>query len=231
MSPLFKKRVVLAIRVSVLVALIGGMNFAAERYGLTEYLDPERLRGEVDTLGAKAFLLYFGAWVLLHVPAGQAFLPGAAGAVMFGWAAGGVMTVLGLGLAATLQFLVVRYLLRDAAAAMLERRFPTLGRSLEERGLGLLVLTRFLWVPPPWMVNVGAALTPISLKTYLAAFPACLPGALITCLAVDSVFTYGWWNIPAERWGIFLGVLGVSVVGYQMAKRRWPELGEALRRP
>jgi uncharacterized membrane protein YdjX (TVP38/TMEM64 family) len=230
MSPLFKKRVALLLRIALLVGVFVGLNGAADAYGLKEYLDPDRLRAEVDALGPRALLLYFAAWILLHVPTGQSFLPTAAGAIMFGWVAGGLLAVVGLAISATIQFLIVRHLLRGAAQEVLEKRFPTLGQAIERRGLGILVMMRFLGVPPPWMANVAAALTTMPTRTFLTSFWASFPLAIITCLGVDSVFTYGWRDIPAGRWALFLGLLVASLVAYQLAKRRWPELGGALQR-
>ena len=230
MSPLLRKRFALLLRLALLVAVIVGLNVAAEAYGLKAYLDPDVLRAEVDTLGPRAFVLYFGAWILLHVPTGQSLLPMAAGAIMFGWVAGGLLGVVGLALAATLQFLAVRYLLRDTAQEVLEKRFPTLGHAIERRGLGLLILMRFTGVPPPWMANVAAALTTMSLKTFLASFLASFPLAIITCLVFDSVFTFGWRGIPPARWALIAGLVAASLGAYQLAKHRWPELGASLKR-
>ena len=143
--------------------------------------------------------------------------------VMFGWAAGAGLAVFGAFFATSVHYWLVRLLLRGPAEALVLRRFPRLKEGIEERGLALLVLLRFLWFPS-MLVTMGSAVTRTSFRTHLVAIPAILPQAFLWCLGTDSLYTYGWDGIPLWRWALFVGVVAASILAYIYATRRWPQL-------
>ena len=219
-----------AIRVVVVLLLLGVGGWYVGDSGVMEFLERETLRGQVDELGAWGIALYFGAWILLVTFLGQTLLPTLAGGVMFGWLLGGVLATLGAALGNIVQFAVARTALRGPAESLLFRRFPHVPQAIEERGLALLVVLRFVWAPA-WAVNLASGVTQVSFRDYLLALSAIFPGAILICLLSDSLFVYGWSAIPAARWGAMAAILVGGVGLYFWAVRRWPELRLSFRRP
>ena len=212
----------------LLAAGVGGWYLRGS--GLLEYLEPEGLRDRVDSLGWRAFGLYFLSWILLVTLMGQTFLPTVAGGVMFGWLLGGVLAVAGGALGHTCQYWLARKVLRGPAESLLFRKLPHVPRAIEERGLALLVVLRFAWAPA-WAVNLAAGVTGVRYRDFALSFPAVLPGAMLICLVSDSLLLYGWSAIPPVRWGAMTAILAAGVGLYLWATRRWPELKLSFRRP
>lgn len=216
------------LRVLGLLAVLGVAGLLVRQMDLEALLDADRLRAQVDLLGWKAPVLYLGAFVVTLGIAGQILLPTIAGGVLFGWLGGGLMAVLGATLASVLQFLVVRYGIRGPAERLLLARFPAVRAQVEERGLALLVLLRFIWFPAA-PLTFATALTRMPLQRFLLGFPALLPQALVVCLVSDSVARFGWTGVPWTRWGAVGVLAAVSFGAYLGAVRRWPQL-RALRK-
>lgn len=228
MSPPRRPRRGDVLRLLALVVFAALAFAAVQRFDLAQYLNRDALRGLVDDLGWWALALYFGIWLVLNGLGAQTLLPTVSGGIMFGWFAGGLLAVAGATMACSAQYLLVRTVLRGPAERLLLERFPTLGERIEESGLGLLVLLRFIWFPT-WMVNVACALTGVPLRRFVLAFPAMLPQAFLFCLISDSVTTWGWVGIPAARWGLIGGLIAASVLAYVVALKKVPAL-RALRR-
>ena len=211
------------LRVAAFLVVAAAVVPLVNALGLGELLDASTLRGRVDELGRTAWAIYLGAWVILVVFTGQSLVPTVAGGILFGWVAGGFAAVVGATIACTAQFLVVRYALRGPAERLFFSRFPRLMDGIEDRGLGLLVLLRYLWAPLA-LVNIAAALSQMPLRRFVLAFPALLPQALLYCLVSDSLYTFGWRAIPLERWGLMAALVLGGLGTYWIAVRRWPEL-------
>lgn len=219
-----------ALRVVVVLALLGVGGWYVRELGVLQFLERETLRGHVDELGMWGVALYFGVWILLVTFLGQTFLPTIAGGVMFGWLLGAVLATVGAALGNICQFAVARTALRGPAESLLFRRFPHVPKAIEERGLALLVVLRFAWAPA-WAVNLGSGVTRVRFRDYLLALPAILPGAILICLVSDSLFLYGWSAIPPARWGAMAAILVGGVGLYFWATRRWPDLRLSFRTP
>ncbi len=218
------------IRLVIFAAVVAVAAIAVREAGFEELLEPEALRARVDELGWRGVLLLLGGWMVLGTLAGQTFLPTMAGAVAYGWVAGGFIAVLGMALSGTAQFLGFRFLLRDVAQTLVLSRFPALTKSMEERGLGLLVMLRFIWFPN-LLLNGSTALTAMPLRSFVVAFPAALPQALLLCLVADSLYTWGWAGIPTGRWVLIGSLLGGGIVTYVFAMVKFPALRAFTRRP
>jgi uncharacterized membrane protein YdjX (TVP38/TMEM64 family) len=218
------------LRVIVFILLAGAAAAWLRGSGLLEYLEPEGLRARVDALGWWAIGFYFLAWILLVVLLSQTLLPTIAGGVMFGWLLGGILAVLGAALGASVQFWLARTVLKGPAESLIFRRLPQVREALEERGLALLILLRFVWAPS-WAVNLGAGLTRLPYRTFAMAFPALLPGAVLITLLSDSLLVYGWRDIPPIRWGSMAAIVTGGIGVYLWAVRRWPELKLSFSKP
>lgn len=218
------------IRLVIFAAVVALAAVAVREAGFEELLEPEALRARVDELGWRGVLLLLGGWMVLGTLAGQTFLPTIAGAVAYGWVAGGFIAVLGMAMSGTAQFLGFRFLLRDVAQTLVLSRFPQLTTAIEERGLGLLIMLRFIWFPN-LLLNGSTALTDMRLGSFVLGFPAAFPQALLICLVVDSFYTWGWAGIPTGRWVLIGALLGGGIATYAFAMVRFPALRAFARRP
>jgi len=185
--------------------------------------DPALLESRVAEIGGWAWAAYFALWIVMQVAIGQTAVPTIAGGILFGWVTGGLMAVGGAVVSTTIHLLLVRTLLRAPAEALISGRFAHLKQGIEERGLGLLVLLRFLWFPSS-LITLGTAISRVPVRTHMAAVPAMLPQALLWCLATESLYRYGWDGIPTARWVAFGSIALLSVAAYFGAMSRWPQL-------
>lgn len=217
-------------RILILVAAIGALVLVVPLDELLGFLDPEALRAKAAEGGQTIVFAYLGAAAVVTAMTGQQALPVIAGATLFGPLLGPIFAVAGVSLGSVAQFYGIRYAFREPAQALLERRAPALAQVMEERGLAVLVLLRFIWFPLG-PTTIGASLTPMSGGRFLVAFPAMIPQAMIWALATDSIVTHGIAHVPMARWALLIGLVGAAVGGYMLAVRRWPELSALGKRP
>jgi len=136
------------------------------------------------------------AFVALYIGAASLSLPGcpiltATGGMLFGWLVGGVATVVGATIGATILFLIAR----SAVGGMLnERAAPWLGKlrqGFKENALSYLLFLRLVPAFPFWFVNVAPAVLGVPLKTYvIATFFGIMPATFAFASAgagLDSV--------------------------------------------
>ncbi len=136
------------------------------------------------------------AFVALYIGAASLSLPGcpiltATGGMLFGWLVGGVATVVGATIGATILFLIAR----SAVGGMLnERASPWLGKlrlGFKENALSYLLFLRLVPAFPFWFVNVAPAVLGVPLKTYvIATFFGIMPATFAFASAgagLDSV--------------------------------------------
>jgi uncharacterized membrane protein YdjX (TVP38/TMEM64 family) len=89
----------------------------------------------------------------------------AAGAV-FGALTGTVYVNIGATVGATLAFLVARYLFRDFIQTKFGTRIEKINTELETRGFNYLLFLRLVPLFPFFLINLGAGLTRIPLRTF-----------------------------------------------------------------
>jgi uncharacterized membrane protein YdjX (TVP38/TMEM64 family) len=136
------------------------------------------------------------AFVALYIGAASLSLPGcpiltATGGMLFGWLVGGVATVVGATIGATLLFLIAR----SAIGGMLnERAAPWLAKlrqGFKEDALSYLLFLRLVPAFPFWFVNVAPAVLGVPLRTYvIATFFGIMPATFAFASAgagLDSV--------------------------------------------
>lgn len=144
---------------------------------------------------AAAVALFLGIYILqtaLSLP-GAAVLSLAAGAV-FGFLPGAVLVNLGATTGATFAFLLARTLFREPVRRKFGHRLEKLNRELEREGLGYLLFLRLVPAFPFFLVNLGAGLTSLPLRSYiLGTALGIVPGSLVfvnagaSLAAVDSI--------------------------------------------
>lgn len=128
-------------------------------------------------LGWLGVFLYAGVIGLLGVVCAPLSPTAVAGGMMFGFARGFVAITIGTGLAAVLNFLISRYLLRGPIARRLDKneKFRLIDAAIGREGWKVVGLLRF--VPMPFGVaNYAYGLTAIPLLPYtLATVVAIIP--------------------------------------------------------
>jgi len=136
------------------------------------------------------------AFVALYIGAASLSLPGcpiltATGGMLFGWLVGGVATVVGATIGATILFLIARSAL---GGVLNERAAPWLGKlrqGFKENALSYLLFLRLVPAFPFWFVNVAPAVLGVPLKTYvIATFFGIMPATFAFASAgagLDSV--------------------------------------------
>jgi uncharacterized membrane protein YdjX (TVP38/TMEM64 family) len=145
----------------------------ANRQELAVYHQRHRL------VTVSVFLGIYIVQTALSLP-GAAILSLAAGA-LFGLLWGTVLVNIGATAGAILAFLFARYLFRD----LVIRRFDgpnleKLNRELEREGMSYLLFLRLVPLFPFFLINLGAALTSLSLRTFFfATMVGIIPGSLV----------------------------------------------------
>jgi uncharacterized membrane protein YdjX (TVP38/TMEM64 family) len=131
---------------------------------------------------AAVFVAIFVLLSALALP-GPLIMCIAAGA-LFGLINGTVYVTVAATIGATLAFLAARYLFRDKIQRKFGKRLLQVNKLLENEGFVHLLLIRLIPVVPFTLINVGAGLTKIPLRSFvLATFIGIIPPGLILCNA------------------------------------------------
>lgn len=132
------------------------------------------------------FITVYIVQTALSLP-GAAVLSLAAGAV-FGTIMGAVYVNIGATVGATLAFLVARYLFHDALQNKFGARLEKINSELEKAGINYLIFLRLVPVFPFFLINLGAGLTTMPLRTFfLGTMVGIIPGSLVFCNAGASL--------------------------------------------
>jgi uncharacterized membrane protein YdjX (TVP38/TMEM64 family) len=175
-----------------LLLVVAALVAAYFAFGLGRYLTLTELKANRDALFAAyaahraRFIL---GYILLYVAATALSLPGGAiltltaGAV-FGAVTATLVVNVGATVGATLAFLLARYLFRDAVEARLGTRLAAFNEGLARGAMGYLLFLRLVPVFPFFLINLGAGLTQVRLRTYfVATMVGILPGSFVYCNA------------------------------------------------
>jgi len=189
----------------------------ANREALTSFYQKNRF-----TM-ATAFIAIYIIQTALSLP-GAAVLSLAAGAV-FGAGMGTLYVNIGATIGATLAFLVARYLFHDVIQSKFGSRLETINKELETRGFNYLLFLRLVPVFPFFLINLGAGLTRMPLRTFfLGTMVGIIPGSFVFCNAGASLATItSMSEVASPRvLGSFalLGLFALVPVLYQKLKRK-----------
>jgi uncharacterized membrane protein YdjX (TVP38/TMEM64 family) len=156
---------------------------AENRQALRAFIDGNML------LSVAAFVALYAVVVALSLPGGAVLT--LAGGFLFGWFFGGVISIVGATIGATIVFLIARSALGDFLAA---RAGPWLSRfreGFQEDAFSYLLFLRLVPIFPFWLVNLAPGLLGVSFGTYVATtFLGIIPGTFAYALAgngLDSV--------------------------------------------
>ncbi len=103
---------------------------------------------------------------------------------------GALFVNIGATLDASAAFLVARYLFHEVIQKRFGPRLEKLNRELETRGFNYLLFLRLVPVFPFFLINLGAGLTGMPLRTYiLGTMVGIIPGSFVYCNAGASLAT------------------------------------------
>jgi uncharacterized membrane protein YdjX (TVP38/TMEM64 family) len=186
-----RKKLVIMASIAILIALFFAFDFGrfltleslkTNRDALTAFYHKNRL------IMAAAFIAVYIVQTALSLP-GAAILSLAAGAI-FDAFMGTLYVIIGATVGAILAFLVARYLFRDVIQKKFGSRLEKMNRELEERGFNYLLFLRLVPVFPFFLINLGAGLTKLPLRTFFfGTMIGIIPGSFVFCNAGASLAT------------------------------------------
>ncbi len=169
------------------------------------------------------FIITYIVQTALSLP-GAAILSLAGGAV-FGAVMGTLYVNIGATVGAALAFMATRYLFRDAVLKKFGSNLVNMNKELEQRGFNYLLFLRLVPVFPFFLINFGAGLTAISLRTFLfGTMIGIIPGSFVYCNAGASLASIGSMSEIASLrvLGSFalLGLFALVPVAYARLRKR-----------
>ena len=184
-----KKKLLILLFVAALIAMFF-------YFHLGRYLTLESLKGNRNALlqfyaahrlgMVVGFIGIYIVQTTLSLP-GAAILSLAAGAV-FGNIRGIIFVNIGATLGATIAFLLARYLLSDLIQKRFGSRLEGINTELEKAGFHYLLFLRLVPIFPFFLINLGAGLTRIPLRTFFwGTMLGIIPGSFVYCNAGASL--------------------------------------------
>jgi uncharacterized membrane protein YdjX (TVP38/TMEM64 family) len=221
-----KKKLLILLFVAAIIALFF-------YFHVGRYLTLESLKANRNTLLQSyashrlamvvGFLAIYIVQTALSLP-GAAILSLAAGAI-FGTLMGTIFVNIGATLGATIAFLLARYLLSDLIQKRFGSRLEGINTELEKAGFNYLLFLRLVPIFPFFLINLGAGLTRIPLRTFFwGTMLGIIPGSFVYCNAGASLAAINRvGEIASPRvLGSFalLGLFALVPVFYQKLKRK-----------
>jgi uncharacterized membrane protein YdjX (TVP38/TMEM64 family) len=180
----------------VLIAALMVLVFAMGWHRQVTLANIVRFRDEFHHVIAEHQVLSIISYIVLYILAASLSLPGcglftAAGGLMFGWLIGGLATVVGATIGATILFLIAR---TAVSGLLTEETAPWLSKlrtGFQQDALSYLLFLRLVPAFPFWFVNVAPAVLGVPLRTYvIGTFLGIIPATFAFASAgagLDSV--------------------------------------------
>jgi uncharacterized membrane protein YdjX (TVP38/TMEM64 family) len=179
-------------------------------------LSADGLRDRIDGYGVAGPLVFVAVSTLL-TPAlfPGPLLAGAAG-LLFGTALGTPLAIIAATLGATLAFVIARFLAHDAVEQMQGPRLRALRSWVGERGFLSVLYARIAPGVPYSLVNYAAGLSPIALRSFVAATAiGCSPRAFAYAALGGSFGDFG----KPETVIALIVLVGMAALGLFLARR------------
>lgn len=181
-----------------LLVLIGAMVFVFAM-GWHRYLtvtalaeNREALRGYIDAHGAfslAAFVALYAAAVALSLPGGAVLT--VTGGFLFGWLLGGVASMTGATIGATILFLIAKSTVGELLAARAGPLLTRFRQGFQRDAFSYLLFLRLVPIFPFWLVNLAPGLLGVPFTTYfVTTILGIIPATFAFALAgsgLDSV--------------------------------------------
>jgi uncharacterized membrane protein YdjX (TVP38/TMEM64 family) len=165
-APAGPSRAAAGLRLAVLIAALA--TFVAVVL-VSGGLSAERVRGWVDGYGAAGPLVFIAVSASLTVVLFPGPVLAAASGLLFGTALGTPVSIASATLGATLAFSLSRWWAHDAVVALAGPRVTALRAWVGRRGFLTVLYARIAPGVPYTLVNYAAGLTPILLRSFVAA--------------------------------------------------------------
>lgn len=136
---------------------------------LSGSISAERVREWIEGYGAAAPLVFVAISACLTVVLFPGPVLAAASGLLFGTALGTPVSICSATLGATLAFCLARWWAHDAVVALAGPRLEALRRWIGRRGFLTVLYARIAPGVPYTLVNYAAGLTPIALRSFVAA--------------------------------------------------------------
>ena len=180
----------------LLLVAAGGFVLAMgwHRYLTLEHLaaNRETLRALIEghlLLALAVFVALYSVTIALSLPGGAVLT--IAGGFLFGWFAGGIASIIGATLGATVVFLIARSTLREVLVARAGPALKRFAEGFREDAFSYLLFLRLVPIFPFWLVNLAPGLLGVAFSTYvLTTVLGIIPGTFAFSLAgngLDSV--------------------------------------------
>jgi uncharacterized membrane protein YdjX (TVP38/TMEM64 family) len=205
------------------LALVVGSAFAV--IALSGSLSADEVRDRVDGLGAAGPLLYIPISACLTVALFPGPLLAGASGLLFGTALGTPVSIVSATLGATLAFSLSRWWAHDAVETLAGPRLRALRAWVGARGFLSVLYARIAPGVPYNLVNYAAGLTPILLRSFVAATAIGVAPRAFAYTALGGSLG----DLTSPEALIAVGVLVAMAIGGALLARR--DLRRARRAP
>ena len=209
-----------------LAALAGVLAAFVLVLALTGSLSATRVRGWVDGFGVAGPLVFIAVSASLTVVLFPGPVLAAASGLLFGTALGTPVSIASATLGATMAFCVARWWAHDAVVALAGPRLQALRAWVGRRGFVTVLYARIAPGVPYTLVNYAAGLTPIALRSFVAATALGVAPRAFAYTALGGSLG----NLGSPEALIAIGVLVAMALGGLVLARR-DIAGARARRP
>lgn len=202
------------VKLGLFLAIVAGIGLALHGVGVDfSRLSLDRLRAFVLSFGAWAPFLYILVYAQPLVPLPASLMTGFAGAA-FGKGWGLLAALTGSMLRASTEFLVARWLGRDAVANLLKGKVAALDQTLGDNGFKAVLLIRLIPSFPFDLQNYALGFSRVKFLPYIvASFLGIMPGCLAFVFLGESLTN------PHQLWKLLAAIL--LIVGLMGASSVW----------
>jgi uncharacterized membrane protein YdjX (TVP38/TMEM64 family) len=195
---------------------------------LSGSISADRVRSWVDGYGAAGPLLFVVVSASLTVVLFPGPVLAAASGLLFGTALGTPVSICAATLGATLAFCLARWWAHAAVLALAGPRLTALRGWIGRRGFLTVLYARIAPGVPYTLVNYAAGLTPVALRSFVAATAIGVAPRAFAYTALGGSLG----DLGSPEALIAIGVLvGMALVGVLLARRDLRRERSAARRP
>ncbi len=165
--------------------VLGGLMALVFSMGWHKYLSLSQIAEHREALNGFVqdnYLLAILAYMAVYIVAVALSVPGGAlltitGGFLFGWLVGGLTTVVGATIGATIVFLIAKTALGETLAAKAGPWMAKLSDGFKSDAMSYLLFLRLVPAFPFWLINLAPALLNVPLSTFvIATFVGIIPG-------------------------------------------------------
>lgn len=176
----------------------------AQREVFTEYIEKHKV------LSVVLFFLFYAGVVISTFPLAAIFTILAG--FLFGVVGGTLLTLFAGTAGAIVSFLMFRYSLGKSIQRHYRDKLENFNKNMKKYGARYLIMIHFLMVVPFFVINMLAAVTTVSLLTFIwTTFVGLIPSTILYTYAGSQLSTI---NSPKDiiTWPVILLIVGVVVL-------------------